>query len=125
MSRHEESEFADRLLAACHRRDNVISETLSLPSDREFNEVVGYCGNWRVIRVDDAQWAQILIAKVMWIWPDCSLVCEHCGECLGCLRKMVIVGNFANGQPILNEYWIKCDKSPTGFHVAKSCEPHQ
>ena len=70
-------------------------------------------GNWRIIFHEGIgdNVAEMKTLDAGYKWLDCAYECIHCGECLGCNRKLVV-----NLDGELDEDEMHCDKSPTGYH---------
>jgi hypothetical protein len=45
-----------------------------------------------------------------YVWCDCCYGCLYCGDCLGCIRKLVFVDG------VWREHEMRCAQSPTGWH---------
>lgn len=61
-------------------------------------------------------WYAEILADDSYVFPDCGYKCQHCGKCLGCLRKQVF--NFDTDDHLLiNTAAIVCLSNPTGLHV--------
>lgn len=60
-------------------------------------------------------YAEIRIGDI-YTFPDCGYKCQHCGQCLGCLRKTVFSLS-EDEHLIINAFVIVCPSSPTGFHT--------
>lgn len=68
-------------------------------------------GNWRLHYEDGTWWAQIKgHDSGIYRFCDCTYACVHCGDCIGCLRKMIY------HDYTLHEEHMKCPQSPTGYH---------
>lgn len=83
-------------------------------------------GNWR-ISYDIPTWQELLsdyprpcwFAEILtdagYVLPDCAYECIYCGECIGCIRKLLFWESMEN-QIHVNKRIVHCEKSPTGYH---------
>ena len=80
--------------------------------------------NWRISpQIDELAGCPFVETQTdggEWFFPDCAFSCKYCDMCLGCQRKMMMF-NDGDGW-YLDEKEIRCEKSPTGYHVADTEE---
>lgn len=85
--------------------------------------------NWRIcygilpwltnsFEIEHPLWYTEIFSNKEYIVPDCAVLCVHCGQCLGCIRKEII--DYENYGLRINTDCMICAKSPTGLHEASS-----